>query len=97
MDMATLIKFLSKKGTRASKPHAEVALLALRQSYKCRAFICQDPKPDSSKDCHLLANRYNRKLKTIKYEYRYQKIKRKKCPEAFKRKGNPKGTVKITD
>nr|GMD22300.1 hypothetical protein Iba_chr08aCG9500 [Ipomoea batatas] len=33
MLMAALMNALSKNGTRASKPHADVALLALKQSY----------------------------------------------------------------
>uniref|UniRef100_A0A2P2NA29 Uncharacterized protein n=1 Tax=Rhizophora mucronata TaxID=61149 RepID=A0A2P2NA29_RHIMU len=33
MSMATLINSLSKKGTRASSPQADVALLARKQSY----------------------------------------------------------------
>jgi hypothetical protein len=32
-DIAVLMKSLSRKGTRASSPKAEVDLLALRQSY----------------------------------------------------------------
>jgi hypothetical protein len=40
MDMARLTKSLSKNGTRASKPQADVDLFALKQSYKCRAFNC---------------------------------------------------------
>jgi hypothetical protein len=39
MSIATLMKLLSRNGTRASTPQAEVALFALKQSYKCRAFI----------------------------------------------------------
>jgi hypothetical protein len=31
---------LSRNGTRTSRPHADVALLARRQSYWCRAFTC---------------------------------------------------------
>ena len=38
--IATLMNSLSRKGTRASTPQAEVALLALRQSYRWRALIC---------------------------------------------------------
>lgn len=34
MAIATFRKSLSKNGTRASKPHADVDLLALKQSYK---------------------------------------------------------------
>ena len=37
--IATLMKFLSRNGTRASRPQAEVDLFALKQSYKWRAFI----------------------------------------------------------
>jgi hypothetical protein len=32
--MATLMKSLSRNGTRASRPHADVDLFARRQSYK---------------------------------------------------------------
>lgn len=39
MLIASLINSLSKNGTRASRPHADVALLARRQSYWCRALI----------------------------------------------------------
>uniref|UniRef100_A0A0A9E890 AsnS3 n=1 Tax=Arundo donax TaxID=35708 RepID=A0A0A9E890_ARUDO len=38
MPMATLMNSLSRNGTRTSSPHAEVALLARRQSYWCSAF-----------------------------------------------------------
>ena len=41
MLIAVLMNSLSKNGTRASRPHAEVALLALRQSYWWRALICK--------------------------------------------------------
>jgi len=38
--IATLMNSLSKKGTRASKPQADVDLFALRQSYWWSALIC---------------------------------------------------------
>lgn len=41
MLIATFINSLSRKGTRASTPHAEVDLLALKQSYWWRALICK--------------------------------------------------------
>jgi hypothetical protein len=39
MDMATSMNSLSRNGTRASRPHADVDLLALWQSYRCSALI----------------------------------------------------------
>lgn len=47
--IAILMNSLSKKGTRASRPHADVALLARRQSYWWRAFICQKWKSKQRK------------------------------------------------
>ena len=41
MPMATSMNSLSRNGTRTSRPQAEVALLARRQSYWCRAFTCR--------------------------------------------------------
>ncbi len=40
MAMATFMKSWSRNGTRASKPQADVDLLALKQSYMYRALIC---------------------------------------------------------
>lgn len=41
MLIATSMNSLSRNGTLASSPHADVALFALKQSYWCRAFICK--------------------------------------------------------
>lgn len=54
IDMARLMKSLSRKGTRASTPHADVDLLALRQSYRWSAFICTKEASTRHHKCHLL-------------------------------------------
>jgi hypothetical protein len=40
IDMARFTNSLSRNGTRASKPQADVDLFALKQSYRCSAFNC---------------------------------------------------------
>ena len=42
--MATSMNSLSRNGTRTSRPQAEVALLARRQSYWCRALTCRSSR-----------------------------------------------------
>jgi hypothetical protein len=46
MPIATSMNSLSRNGTRTSRPQAEVALLARRQSYWCRAFTCRFSRQD---------------------------------------------------
>ena len=53
MFIATLMNSLSKNGTRASKPQANVDLFARKQSYLWSALICIEEKANYPLNFHF--------------------------------------------
>lgn len=63
--IATSMNSLSKKGTRASRPQAEVDLFALKQSYKWRALIWSKIQLAIRHTTSLKSNTHSKRLQYL--------------------------------